>query len=57
MFKSPDLTSDSFKDRKNQCYGIMIYELPEPPAKAVFRISFNRGNYEKNLVSFMEAFG
>ena len=36
MFRSPDLISDSFKDRKNQCYGIMIYELPEPPAKAVF---------------------
>ncbi|MBS6473553.1 MAG: hypothetical protein KH347_04800 [Acetobacter sp.] len=36
MFRSIDLSSTNFKDRKNHFYEIMIYELPEPPAKAVF---------------------
>lgn len=31
-------TSTNFKDRKNHFYEIMIYELPEPPEKAVLLI-------------------
>lgn len=43
MFRSIDLSSTNFKDRKNHFYEIMIYELPEPPAKAVFCFVVERG--------------
>ena len=44
MFRSIDLSSTDFKDRKNHFYEIMIYELPEPPAKAVFCFIVERKN-------------
>lgn len=50
-------TSTNFKDRKNHFYEIMIYELPEPPEKAVLLIlqwesimAFTLGNFAKKII-------